>query len=292
MPGTVRSVPTILAVTEFTDPGCPFAFSAEPSRWRMKWLYADHDLAWQTRMVVLARDAAEYAAKGLTPEMVAGGSQQLSEEHGMPMSSAVRDRVPGTLPACTAVVATRLHAPEHEAALLRRLRLRHFNGENLDDASTIAGAAQDLGLDPTTVAAWMEELDVKAAVEADATAARHPAPAALVLDHKLAGWEHGRRYTCPSYELVPGGNDTAMQAIPGFQPWAVYDVVLANLLPGVQRRADASSVTEVLAWAGEPLAAVEVAAVCGIDREAATEQLAASDARRIPWAGGELWEVA
>ncbi len=287
----MRRVPPILSVTEFTDPGCPFAFSAEPWRWRIRWLYADHDIAWSHRMVVLARDAEEYADKGLTPEMIAGGARQLSAAHGMPMSTAVRDRVPGTLPACTAVVATRLHAPEHEAAMLRRLRLRQFNGENLDDPSTIAHAAQDVGLDPDAVAGWMEEPDVRATVEADATAARHPAPAALVLDHKLAGWEHGRRYTCPSYELVPAAGEPATQAVPGFQPWAVYDVALANLLPGVERRPDAESVTEALAWAGEPMAAVEVAALCGIDRDAATEQLQASDARSIPWGNGELWEL-
>lgn len=286
----MQVVPAILSVTEFTDPGCPFAFSAEPSRWRMRWLYADHELAWSHRMVVLARDADEYAAKGFTPEMAADGATQLSERYGMPMSDAVRDRVPGTLPACTAVVATRLHAPEHEAAMLRRLRLRHFNGENLDEASTVAHAAQDVGLDPATVAGWMEDLDVKAAVEADATAARHPAPAALVLDDRLAGWEHGRRYTCPSYELRPAGNDAAMQAVPGFQPWAVYDVVLANLLPDVPRRPDAASATEVLAWAGEPLAAAEVAAVCGIERDAAIDQLQ-DVARRIPWGNGALWEL-
>ena len=157
-------------------------------------------------MVVLARNAEEYAAKGLTPEMIAGGAEQLSEAHGMPMSTAVRDRVPGTLPACTAVVATRLHAPEQETAMLRALRLRNFGGENLDDQSTIDHAAADIGLEPDQVAAWMDDLDVKAAVEADATAARHPAPAALVLDGKLASWEHGRRYTCPSYELCPDGN--------------------------------------------------------------------------------------
>jgi len=284
-------VPAILTVTEFTDPGCPFAFSAEPWRWRLRWLYADHELTWDRRMVVLARDAGEYAAKGLTPEMIAGGARRLSEAHGMPMSTAVRDRVPGTLPACTAVVATRLHAPASEAAILRRLRLRQFNGENLDEAATIAGAAGDVGLDPDAVAAWMEDLDVKAAVEADATAARHPAPAALVLDHKLAGWEHGRRYTCPSYELTPAGNDAAMQAIPGFQPWPVYDVVLANLLPDVERRPDAESVTDVLAWAGEPLAAAEVAAVCGIDRDAAEQQLADAGATRLPWGNGALWSA-
>jgi len=284
-------VPAILSVTEFTDPGCPFAFSAEPSRWRMRWLYADHELDWRPRMVVLARSADEYAAKGLTPEMAAGAAQQLSEAHGMPMTTKVRDRVPGTLPACTAVVATRLHAPEREAAMLRRLRLRHFNGEDLDAASTIAHAAQDVGLDPDAVAGWMEELDVKAAVEADATAARHPAPAALVLDHKLADWESGRRYTCPSYELRPGDNEAALQVVPGFQPWAVYDTVLANLLPGVERRPDAESVTEVLAWAGEPLAAAEVAAVCGIELDAAIDQLQ-DVARHEPWGNGALWSLA
>jgi predicted DsbA family dithiol-disulfide isomerase len=287
----VQVVSAILTVTEFTDPGCPFAFSAEPSRWRMQWLYADHELIWNRRMVVLARDAGEYAAKGFTPEMAADGATQLSERYGMPMSEAVRDRVAGTLPACAAVVATRLHAPEREAAILRRLRLRHFNGEHLDEASTVANAAQDVGLDPATVAGWLEDLDVRAAVEADATAARHPAPAALVLDHKLAGWEQGRRYTCPSFELAPTGNEAAVQAVPGFQPWAVYDVVLANLLPGVERRPDAESMTEVLAWAGEPLAAAEVAAVCGIDRDAAIDQLQ-DVARHVPWGNGALWALA
>jgi predicted DsbA family dithiol-disulfide isomerase len=284
-------VPAILSITEFTDPGCPFAFSAEPSRWRIRWLYADHELDWSYRMVVLARDAQEYADKGLTPDIIAAGAERLSEQYGMPMFTGVRDRVPGTLPACTAVVATRLHAPEKEAAILRRLRLRQFNGENLDEASTSAHAAEDVGLDPAELAAWMEDLDVKAAVEADATAARHPSPAALVLDHKLAGWEHGRRYTCPSYEIAPAGNDTAKQVVPGFQPWAVYDVVLANLLPGVERRPDAASVTDVLAWAGEPLAAAEVAAVCGIERDAAVDQLADAGATRIPWGNGALWEL-
>jgi predicted DsbA family dithiol-disulfide isomerase len=286
----VRLVPPILTVTEFTDPACPFAFSAEPSRLRAQWLYADHDLAWNPRMVVLARDAQEYADKGVTPEMIAGGAQHLSAAHGMPMSTEVRDRVAGTLDACTAVVATRLHAPEKEAAILRRLRLRHFDGADLDAQATIDGAATDVGLDPSELAAWMAEDDVKATVEADATAARHPSAAALVLDHKLAGWEQGRRYTCPSWELVPGDNEAAKQVAPGFQPWATYDVVLANLLPGVERRADAETVREVLEWAGEPLAAAEVAAVCGIDVDAAEEQLA-EVATRVPLGNGALWAL-
>ena len=53
-------------------------------------------------------------------------------------------------------------------------------------------------------------------------------------------------------------------AVPGFQPFAVYDVVLANLVPGVDRREPPETVEEVLAWTGTPLATKEVAEVCDI----------------------------
>ncbi len=41
-----------LLITEYTDPGCPFAWSAEPIRWRLRWLYGDQ-LEWDVRMVGL-----------------------------------------------------------------------------------------------------------------------------------------------------------------------------------------------------------------------------------------------
>ena len=60
---------------------------------------------------------------------------------------------------------------------------------------------------------------------------------------------------------------------PGFQPAASYEVAIANLAPTLTRRPDPRDVSEVLQWAGEPLATAEVAAVCGIDLEEAREQL-------------------
>ena len=80
------------------------------------------------------------------------------------------------------------------------------------------------------------------------------------------------RYTCPSYE-VRQESDGSSLAAPGFQPAASYEVAIANLAPALTRRPDPSDVTEVLQWAGEPLATAEVAAVCGIDLEEAREQL-------------------
>ena len=67
--------------------------------------------------------------------------------------------------------------------------------------------------------------------------------------------------------------DGVQIAVPGFQPFAAYDVVLANLVPGLDRREPPASVLEVLEWAGEPLATREVAVVCDIDHDEAREQL-------------------
>jgi predicted DsbA family dithiol-disulfide isomerase len=281
-------------IVEYTDPGCPWAYSAEPYRLRLRWLYGDDAVSWQPRMVVLARTPDEYLDKGLTPDKLAAGSAMIADEHGMPIDTSERPRMAATLPACTAVVAARLHAPELERPLLRRLRLRNFAGELLDEPETIAGAAGDVGLEPAELERWMAEEAVHDAVESDAAAAREPMPAARVLDHKLANWSGGRRYTCPSYEITrhADGSGTAEVtiAVPGFQPFAAYDVVMANLVPGVDRREDPASAEEVLAWAGEPLATQEVAVLRGISRDEARAELEPV-AERHPLGSDALWTL-
>jgi hypothetical protein len=62
-------------------------------------------------------------------------------------------------------------------------------------------------------------------------------------------------------------------SVPGFQPFAAYDVVFANLVPGMERRPPAGDVAEVLAWAGTPLATAEVAEVSCLSRPEAREAL-------------------
>jgi predicted DsbA family dithiol-disulfide isomerase len=260
-----------VCITEFTDPACPWAWSAEPFRRRLQWLYGDA-LGWQRRMVVLIDDPREYREKGLTPDNLAAAYAKISRDHGMPIDTAVRPRLPATAPACRAIVAARLHAPAAEDPLLRAFRVRCFAGELLDDASTFDGAARDAGLDPAQLRAWTAGADVEAALEEDRAAAREPSCAARVLDEKLANWSGGRRYTCPSYEVVRG-SDGVRIAVPGFQPFAAYDVVLANLVPGAERRAGPGSVLEVLEWAGEPLATREVAVLCGIGHDEARQAL-------------------
>jgi predicted DsbA family dithiol-disulfide isomerase len=260
-----------VCVTEFTDPGCPWAWSAEPFRRRLQWLYAEK-LDWSRRMVVLADDPQEYLDKGLTPEKMAAGAAKIARDHGMPIDTSVRPRMHATAQACRAIVAARLHAPAAEDPLLRAFRVRHFAGQLLDEDETLEGAAADAGLDAGELCGWMRDGAVADALNEDRAAAREPIPAARVLEEKLANWSGGRRYTCPSYEIVRR-SDGVRIAVPGFQPFAAYDVVLANLVPGTERREPPSSVREVLEWAGEPLATREVAVVCDIEHEEAREEL-------------------
>ena len=126
-----------LTITEYTDPGCPFAWSAEPYRWRLQWLYGDQ-IDWQVRMVGLAEDGSVYEDKGFTVERMSRACASSPQQHHMPMDTALRPRMAGTVPACRAVVAVRRHGPEREWAMLRALRVLHFSGRLLDEPATLA----------------------------------------------------------------------------------------------------------------------------------------------------------
>ena len=263
-----------LRIREFTDPACPFAFSAEPVRWRLRWLYGDQ-IEWELRMIVLSRSPDEYLAKGFTPERQAAALADLQHRYGMPIDPRPRPRMIATIHACRAVVATRIHCPQHERRLLRELRRRAMRGQLIDDPGVIARAARAAGMDPFAIFRWWEDDPaVEGALRADMNAARAPSPETLALRHKLAATDDGNhRYTCPTYEIerLDGGGRID---VPGFHPAEAYEVAIANLAPELERRPVASSVREVLAWAGEPLATAEVAAICDLSHEEARTELA------------------
>jgi predicted DsbA family dithiol-disulfide isomerase len=258
-------------ITEFTDPACPWAFSAEPFRLKLEWLYGDA-IDWSPRMVGLSEDPEAAVRAGFTPEVLSQAMARIADAHGMPIDTSIRERMAASVPACRAVVATRLNAPDRERAVLRALRIRNFRGELLDDDATLAGAARDALIDPADLTAWIADPATQDALDADMAAAREPSAAARVMDERLASWSGGRRYTCPSYELVRIGDGLQLSA-PGFQPFRVYEVLAANLAPEVERREKPDSVATVLEWAGAPLATREVAEICEIDDAEAHTQL-------------------
>jgi predicted DsbA family dithiol-disulfide isomerase len=279
-------------IRHFTDPTCPFAFSAERQRLRLLWLYGDQ-IGWELHMVVLSE---EPPAK-LTPEQVAEHHRRLQIEYGMPIDWRPLHHLPPSIHACRAVVATRLRWPDREAALLRRLRVLHFAGHLLDDSDTLELAAEQAGLPVDELADWAAAPEVEEAMRADMRASRSPSPASLAQDYKLGGPPGERRYTCPSYELVrsvpspPDWSTAERVDLPGFRPVEAYETAIANIAPELVRRPDPEAVDEVLEWAGVPLGTAEVAAVC--DREIADVRAElARTARFEPVGGDGYWSLA
>jgi hypothetical protein len=215
--------------------------------------------------------------------------RHLAAAHHMPMDTKLRPRMAGTVPACRAVVAVRRHQPELEWAMLRALRVLHFSGHLLDEPATLAAAAERVGIDPSELEAWLAEPETEELLRQDMAESRTPSPGALALAHKLARTETGHRYTCPSYE-VTRESDGASLSVPGFQPVAAYEVAVANLAPDASRREDPEDVREVLEWAGEPLATIEVATICGTDLTDARERLGrVADEAHVGFDG--LWHL-
>src|SRR3954470_8282024 len=87
-----------VCITEYTDPGCPWAYSAEPFRRRLTWLYGDA-LEWQVARVALAGSPQEYLDKGFTPEKQSASFKKISHDHHMPIDTSVRERLGGAAPA-------------------------------------------------------------------------------------------------------------------------------------------------------------------------------------------------
>lgn len=254
-----------MTVTEYTDAACPWAWSSEPMKWRLRWFYGDQ-LAWRLVMIGLTSERDEYARRGFTPERMAQGYALFADRYGMPLETAPRPRLGATVPACRAVVAARLFVPAKEERLLRALRVRAMTTADgvLDDPATLAAAAADAGLDPVDLEAWMAHEDVARALAEDMAATRDPTPAAIALSYKLAATpDGGWRYTAPSLTFTRDG-DGARHETPGFQPSLAYENAIANLAPELERRDAPADAGELLAWAGVPLATREVAEVLGV----------------------------
>jgi len=268
-----------LEIRLFTDPACPFAFSAEPVRLQLRWHYGDQ-LSWRIRMIVLTLESGE-------AEKLAEGAPGLQSRYGMPIDPAPYARTFSSEPACRAVVAARVNAPAAEEPLLRRLRVRAMLGGLLDDPELIAAAAREVGLDPHGLERWCASDAVRAALQEDIDAARSPSDRARALGHKLGGPAEQRRYTAPSYELASA--DCAI-AVPGFNPVEAYEVAVASLAPELVRRPKPECVETLLAWAGEPLATAEVAAVMQLDPARARSALGRV-ATSVPAGADFYWEL-
>jgi 2-hydroxychromene-2-carboxylate isomerase len=288
-----------LHVTHYSDPHCPWAWSASPALAVLRWRYGDQ-LVWRHVMIGLTESASVYADRGYSPGRSALGYRSF-RRRGMPFSTQPRDHLSGTWAACRVVVATRRLAPERELAVFRALQFAQFTSTlDLEDpAGQRAALAWVPGIDPDAIVAAAQDPETEVLFAADREEARSAAGSPTEFQGKAARYDSdsGRvRYTAPSLEFTTEDHRTLEAG--GFQPIEAYDVLIANLDPTLERREPAQDAAEIVPEFPDGLVTAEVAAIMTPnngtpDLDAAEDSLialtAAGDAVRIPFGHDALW---
>ncbi|HEV3000868.1 MAG TPA: DsbA family protein [Solirubrobacteraceae bacterium] len=285
----------MINVTHFSDPGCPFAYSASPSITALRWRYGDQ-LRWRHVMIGLTEDAEQYARRGYTT-LRSARNQRRFRPFGMPFAHAPKQRLSATAPACRAVVAVRLTQPELEWAAFRGLQFAQFTTAlPLESEEALRdGLRRVAGIDVDAILAMIDSPEVTEAYEADRAEARTAAGSPTEFQGKAENTDGLVRYTAPS--LIFERDGRRLEA-GGFQQFDAYDVCVANLDPSLSRRGAPDDLSELLAAFPEGVTAAEVAACIApmtdlADPEAAELALLelADDGRAVvaPVGDGALW---
>ena len=222
----------MIHATMYSDPACPWAYSASPALHVLAWRYGEQ-LSWSLVVIGLTEDAQQYADRGYTP--LRGAIGQLSfRRFGMPFSPEPKPRLSATARGCRAVVATRRAHPGREWDVFRALQLANFTSPLVleDDAQLRGVLAGVPGIDASAVVAALDSVEVTEAYEADRAASRQAAGTPAELQGKTAQTDGAVRYTAPS--LVFRQGETELMA-GGFQPVEAYDVLISNLDPNLER---------------------------------------------------------
>ena len=286
-----------IAVTHFSDPGCPWAYSAAPAHAVLRWRYGDQ-LDWRLVVIGLTEQADQYVRRGYTPAGSARGYLRF-RKRGMPFATQPRARISATGLACRAIVATRLQAPEYELAVFRALQFGWFTTPLiLDDADDLIEALGRIdGFDAEAIVATLGDAAVEEAYQADRAEARAAEGSPTDAQGKAARSDGPVRYTAPS--LIFDRDGRRLEA-GGFQPVEAYDVLIANLDPRLRRTPPPDDPLEIFQALPYGLVTQEVAAVMAPNNEAPDPEAAESAlidlaARgcviRQSLADGALWQL-
>jgi predicted DsbA family dithiol-disulfide isomerase len=285
-----------ISVTMFSDAACPWAYSVSPSLRVLEWRYGEQ-LAWRLVLVGLTERTSQYVERGYTPLRGAQGQVRF-RRYGMPFSPQPKERVSATARACRAVVAARLVQPGSEWRVFRALQLANFTTPMLlDEDGQISDVLRRLpGLDADAIAARLDDRAVSAAYGRDKAEARTAAGSAAELQGKTAQTDGPVRFTAPSLIFERDGERLIAG---GFQPIEAYDVLVANLDPGLERQPAPDTPAPLLERFSDGVTTQEVAALLvkgndPVDRVAAEnallELVATGAAIRAPLGDDALWQ--
>ena len=200
-------MPAITA-THFTDPACPWAYSARPAHARLRWRFGAQ-IEWRLVMIGLSESAEAYEARGYTPDRQLASQRRFSERFGMPYSFELKPRMSGTSRACRAIVAARERDPALGEAALRALQLLQFTTPRLldDDEDLRCALARVPELDADAIVARIDDPEIVAAYEAGRALARSAEGSPTHAQGRFATTDGPVRYTAPSvlFEHADGG---------------------------------------------------------------------------------------
>src|SRR3954453_12899561 len=159
-------------VLHFSDPGCPWAWSASPALAVLRWRYGDQ-LDWRNIVIGLTETGTVYEQRGYSGRRPALGYRSF-RDRGMPFATAPRAAMHGTWPMCRAIVAARLTVPDREWAVFRALQVAQFTSTlDLETQEGIAAALERVpGLDVPRLMAAAASPEVEAAYATDREEAR------------------------------------------------------------------------------------------------------------------------
>jgi len=289
----------MITATLYSDPACPWAYSAAPALRVTEWRYGDQ-LEWRLVLVGLTEDARQYEERGYTPLRGALGQAMFRRRYGMPFAALPKARLSATSRACRAVIAARIEDPGSEWRVFRALQFANFTTPMLlDDDGDLARALRGVeGIDADALVARIDEPDVCQAYEEDKARTRGAAGSAAELQGKTRVTDGPVRFTAPS--VVFSRNGTELVA-GGFQPAEAYDILVANLDPGLRRQGPPETPEPLLERFADGLTTQEVAALLAENNEAPDragaeaaliELLAAGRAAREPLGDDALWTAA
>jgi 2-hydroxychromene-2-carboxylate isomerase len=289
-----------VAVTHFTDPGCPFAYSASPALAVLHWRYGDQ-LDWRLVTIGLAEDPSRYVEAGYTPTRSTVGHHAAFRRHGMPFLMQPRERVLATSRACRAIVAARRLHPGREEEVLRALQLGWFTTTLLldEDEAIAAALARVEGVDAAAIVAAIDDPETIAEYERDKAQTRQAEGSPTEAQGKARQTDGPVRYSAPS--LVFESADGRRLEAGGFQTIEAYDVLVANLDPSIEREGPAQDALSALRRFPDGLVTQEVAAIMAPsntppDRDATEraliELLGEGAVRREALADDALWQAA
>jgi 2-hydroxychromene-2-carboxylate isomerase len=287
-----------ITVLHFSDPGCPWAYSASPSFATLRWRYGAQ-LDWRLVLIGLTEDRQQYIDRGYTPERQARGYRNY-RRYGMPFATEPKRHVAATSRACRAVVAARMQDRALGDAALRALQLMQFTTPLVldEDGDLATGLRRVPGLDAAAIVARIDDRDVVRVYEADRALARTAEGSPTEFQGKAAATDGPVRYTAPS--LIFERGNRRLEA-GGFQPIEAYDVVIANLDPTLTRRPAPEDPLEALDEAPLGLVTAEVAEIMrpgnfpadrGAVEDALIEAAARGDAVRLPVGDDAVWQAA